>query len=67
MKTKYNIIVVDAAAGCFKVAFSQAKTREYKVTGTITLEGNGGWDYLTVDKPPRGCSSHMVHALRSWI
>jgi DNA-binding beta-propeller fold protein YncE len=35
----------------FQVAFSQAKPGEFKVTGTIILEGNGGWDYLTVDKP----------------
>jgi YVTN family beta-propeller protein len=50
MKTKTNILAAMLLLS-FQVAFSQAKPGEYKVAGTITLEGNGGWDYLTVDKP----------------
>ena len=33
------------------ISKAQNSTPEYKVVKTISLEGNGGWDYLTVDKP----------------
>lgn len=34
-----------------QTAFAQNSAGEYKVVKTIPVEGNGGWDYLTVDKP----------------
>jgi len=32
-------------------SFAQKGGQEYKVIKTIPVDGNGGWDYLTVDKP----------------
>jgi YVTN family beta-propeller protein len=32
-------------------SFAQKNAPEYKVVKTIPVDGNGGWDYLTVDKP----------------
>ncbi|MCX6277865.1 MAG: YncE family protein [Bacteroidetes bacterium] len=32
-------------------SFAQSASVKYKVIKTIPVEGNGGWDYLTVDKP----------------
>ena len=34
-----------------QTSFAQSTSGEYKVVKTIPVEGNGGWDYLTVDKP----------------
>ena len=33
------------------ISFAQGTTREYKVVKSIAVEGNTGWDYLTVDIP----------------
>ncbi|MEI7663730.1 MAG: YncE family protein, partial [Bacteroidota bacterium] len=34
-----------------QASFAQGNGGEYKVIKTIPVEGNGGWDYLAVDKP----------------
>ena len=34
-----------------QTSFAQSTSGEYNVVKTIPVEGNGGWDYLTVDKP----------------
>ena len=34
-----------------QISFGQINSDEYRVMNTIPVEGNGGWDYLTVDKP----------------
>jgi hypothetical protein len=33
------------------IASAQSNPGEYKVLKTIPVEGEGGWDYLVVDKP----------------
>jgi len=33
------------------ISFAQSSAGEYSVVKTIPLAGNGGWDYLTVDRP----------------
>ncbi len=34
-----------------QISFAQNTDGEYRVLKTIPVDGNGGWDYLTVDKP----------------
>ena len=34
-----------------QISFAQSNSGEYRVMKTIPVDGNGGWDYLTVDKP----------------
>jgi YVTN family beta-propeller protein len=36
---------------CLQMLFSQNSPGEYHALKTIPAQGNGGWDYLTVDKP----------------
>jgi YVTN family beta-propeller protein len=36
---------------CLHILFAQSNSGEYQVVKTISVQGNGGWDYLTVDKP----------------
>jgi DNA-binding beta-propeller fold protein YncE len=53
MKTLKNHILFIFALSLLTthLSFAQITPAEYKVIKTIPVEGSGGWDYLTVDKP----------------
>ncbi len=50
MKTRLFIIISIFLMGN-QFSYAQNNSAEYKVIKTIPVEGSGGWDYLTVDKP----------------
>ncbi len=53
MKTikKRSLVIIGMLLMAVQFSFAQNKSTEYKVIKTIPVEGPGGWDYLTVDKP----------------
>jgi len=48
-KTTLTVFLMVLLALQFSIA--QSQPGEYKVTRMISVDGNGSWDYLTVDKP----------------
>jgi DNA-binding beta-propeller fold protein YncE len=50
MKKQFLFCLILFLAG-WQSSFAQGKSTEYKVIKTISLEGPGGWDYLTADGP----------------
>jgi len=50
MKTMFTFIIA-IFLFVIQISLAQTGTGEYKVIKSIPVEGNGGWDYLTVDKP----------------
>jgi YVTN family beta-propeller protein len=49
MKTKLFILLFLFSAITVISVFAQSKTSEYRIVRTISLSGDGGWDYLSVD------------------
>jgi len=48
---KLSFVIICVWLMAMQFSFAQNKSTEYKVIKTIPMEGPGGWDYLTVDKP----------------
>jgi DNA-binding beta-propeller fold protein YncE len=48
---KQSFIIIGLFLMVMQFSYAQSKSPEYKVIKTIPVEGPGGWDYLTVDKP----------------
>jgi len=48
---KLSFVIICVWLMAMQFSFAQNKSTEYKVIKTIPVEGPGGWDYLTVDKP----------------
>jgi YVTN family beta-propeller protein len=46
---KRNIILSILILLCFSSSFAQVITSGYKILNKFHLEGDGGWDYLTID------------------
>ena len=48
---KRSLILIGLFLMVMQFSYAQSRSTEYKVIKTIPVEGPGGWDYLTVDKP----------------
>jgi YVTN family beta-propeller protein len=48
---KFSFLPIFCFVMAMQIAYTQSKPVEYKVIKTIPVEGDGGWDYLVVDKP----------------
>jgi YVTN family beta-propeller protein len=46
---KINVILSLMVLLCFSNIFAQTNTSGYKILNKFHLEGDGGWDYLTID------------------
>jgi YVTN family beta-propeller protein len=46
---KINVILNLFVLLCFSNSFAQTNSSEYKILNKFHLEGDGGWDYLTID------------------
>jgi DNA-binding beta-propeller fold protein YncE len=50
MKKSFIIFISFLLAGSFTILNGQPKPSEYKVANKFPIEGDGGWDYLSVDE-----------------
>jgi YVTN family beta-propeller protein len=48
---KLSVLCIIIFFMVMKFSYPQSNPIEYKVLKSIPVEGNGGWDYLTVDEP----------------